>query len=501
MIKKKKMKVLFIYTTPFKTTGLPIGMGSLCSVLKNCGHDVKILDTSFYDFKKNSYDDKIREERNMSKAVVNEKDIFVEKTDFYRNLGDIINKYEPDLVCFSLTESLFSIAVEIADYIKEQFGDILIVAGGVLPTVSPEVVISAKSIDIICVGEGEVPLCDLCNKLMEEKEIKNISGLWVKQCGEIFKNKPNKLVDLDTLPHPCFDEFDEKLFYKPMQGKLYKMVFISTDRGCPFQCTFCASPVLKRIFKENNCGRYYRKQSIDRVIEQIHFQINKYNPEFIYFSSETFLGISDDDFNVFIEEYSKIKIPFWFQTRFETITKERIERLKNVGMLWLTIGIESGNEDFRKNILKKTFSNKIIIEKTKILADCDIGASLNNIIGFPFENRELIFDTINLNCKLWDINNKIESNVFLFTPYRGCQLRDVCVKENLMREDTIVGITMIGSDTILNFPDSFKKELKGLLKTFNLYVKLPNKYRPQILIAEQDNAEGKEMFAELSKLL
>ena len=71
MIKKKKMKVLFIYTTPFKKTGLSIGVASLCSVLKNSGHQVKIFDTAFYDFKKEDYDDKIRAERNMSKNVVN----------------------------------------------------------------------------------------------------------------------------------------------------------------------------------------------------------------------------------------------------------------------------------------------------------------------------------------------------------------------------------------------------------------------------------------------
>ena len=286
-----------------------------------------------------------------------------------------------------------------------------------------------------------------------------------------------------------------------MQGRLYKMMNIATDRGCPFQCSFCAAPTLKKIFDKNSCGKYYRKYSIERVIEQIHYQIEKHNPEFIYFSSETFLGISDKDFNIFVKEYNKIKLPFWFQTRFETVTKERIEKLKDVGMMWLTIGLEHGNEEYRRDILKRRYTNKLVLDKTKILADIGIGASINNIMGFPFENRELIFDTINLNKRLWEINNNLECNIFLFTPYRGCELRDICVKENLINENNIINTTLIDSETILNFSESFKKELKGLLKTFNLYVKLPEEYYPDILIAEKDNEEGIFMFNKLANIL
>jgi anaerobic magnesium-protoporphyrin IX monomethyl ester cyclase len=496
-----KCKVLFIYTTTYKKTGLPIGIGYLCSALKDKGHSVKIFDTAFYDIKKEDYADKIRAERKMSKEVIGEKDFFIEKYNFYDDLNVIIKNYKPDIICFSLIESFFSVVVQISNYIKQNFGDILIVAGGVLPTLSPEIVINEKSIDVICIGEGEIPLSNLCEKLMEGSEIDDIDGLWVKRNGDIIKNKPNYLIDLDSIPHPCFEEFDEKLFYKPMQGKLYKMVNISTDRGCPFQCSFCAAPTLKRIFRQNNCGKYYRKQSIDRVIDQINFQIKKHDPGFIYFSSETFLGINDIEFDRFIKEYDSIKLPFWFQTRFETITLDRIKRLKDVGMLWLTIGLEHGNEEFRYDILKRKYSNQLVIEKAQILADCGIGASINNVIGFPFETRELIFDTINLNKILWNNNNNIECNIFLFTPYRGCQLRDVCVKENFIEESNIVDTTQIGTDSILNFPDLFKKELKGLLKTFNLYVKLPCKYYPDILIAEKDDEEGSYMFNKLVNIL
>ena len=97
-------------------------------------------------------------------------------------------------------------------------------------------------------------------------------------------------------------------------------------------------------------------------------------------------------------------------------------------------------------------------------------------MGFPSENRSLIFDTINLNKQLWEINSKMEFNIFLFAPFRGCELYDLCLEEGLLSTGSITNKTDMAMESVLDFPDSFKKELRELLKTFNLYVKLPEEY-------------------------
>jgi radical SAM superfamily enzyme YgiQ (UPF0313 family) len=366
---------------------------------------------------------------------------------------------------------------------------------------SPEIVIREKSIDIVCVGEGEIPFLELCNRIVEKKEITDVPGLWFKEKGEIIKNKPCQLHDLNSLPHPSFNHFDEALFYKPMQGRLFKMVNIATSRGCPYQCTYCAAPKLKEIFRNNSCGRYYRKIDMNRAIEQIHFQIENHKPEFIYFSSETFLSMTDEEFKIFVNEYDKIKLPFWFQTRFETITEERMKKLKEVGMYWLTIGLEHGNEEFRATVLKRKYSNAVAIKKTKILSKLGIGASVNNMMGFPSENRSLIFDTISLNKQLWEINSKMEFNIFLFAPFRGCELYDLCLEKGLLKNGSITNKTDMALESVLDFHDAYKKELRGLLKTFNLYVKLPQEFYPKIKLAEKEDEEGRATFEKLGNLL
>lgn len=500
-MKKEGLKVLLIYATLYKKTGLPIGVASICSVLQEHGHKVKIFDTAFYDLSGGEYAAKVRAERKMSKEVTNEDEYFPRKSNVFADLADVVKKYEPDMIGISLLESTYAMGLKLTNYIKNNLGDIKIVAGGVFPTISPEIVIHEKSVDIVCVGEGEIPFLELCERTADGKKVTNIQGLWIKEKGEIVKNKPCQLHDLNSLPHPCFSGFDEALFYKPMQGRLYKMVNIATSRGCPYQCSYCAAPKLEEIFRGNSCGRYYRKIDMERIIEQIHFQIENHKPEFIYFSSETFLSMTDKEFAIFIAEYNKIRLPFWFQTRFETITKERMKKLKDVGIYWLTIGLEHGNEEFRAKVLKRKYSNAMAIEKTKILSELGIGASINNMMGFPSETRALIFDTISLNNQLWKINNKMEFNIFLFVPFRGCELYDLCLQKGLLKEGSITNKTDMAKESVLDFPDFLKRELNGLLKTFNLYVRLPEEYYPQIRIAEKDDAEGKLMFEKLGNLL
>lgn len=497
-----KGKILLIYPAFFKLAGLPLGIASLSAVLKKNGYEVRVFDTTFYDLEGQREWDKERADRLMSKRVANENEHWRTKTtDIKDDLIGLIREFEPKMVGITLTEPTYELSLMLTRLIKQTFPNVIVVGGGVLPTLSPEMVIQEKSIDAICLGEGENSLLELCDKISTGGDFRHIEGLWVKDGEEIHKNKPGKLPDLNALPHPDFSVFPEALFYKPMQGKIYKMANIETSRGCPFNCTFCSSPRLKEFSIKNGCGSYYRNMKMEKIIDQIRYQINKHSPEFVYFSSETFLAMSPEEFDLFIKEYGKIKMPFWFQTRFETITEERIKALKDVGMFWMTMGVEHGNEEFRKKVLKRTYSNEAVIRGITILAQCGVGASLNNMMGFPLENRELIFDTIRLNKKLFEINDKLEFNVFMFVPFGGCELYDFCKKEGFLPDRAYSTGSGLSDESTLNFPKEYKEELKGLMKTFNLYIRLPESYWPQIKIAERSDGEGAAMFQKLSQLV
>jgi len=494
-------RVLLLYPTPYKVTGLPVGLATLSAVLKQNGYEVKIFDTAFYPSEKELDQNHARADLLISKEIVNEKETLVDNVSrMEEDLFKLTKDFYPLFIGVSILEPTYYIALSMTRFIKKNFPAIKIIAGGVFPTLSPDIVFEEESIDVVCVGEGEKSIVEMAKNVANGKDLDDIRGLWIKSGNETIKNPPAQMNDIEKIPHPDYESFAPRLLLKPMQGRIYKMINIESSRGCPYICTYCGAPKLRKYYKDNSCGNYFRTMSVERVIEQINYQVEQYKPEFIYFSSESFLSMNDADFDKFVKEYAKVNLPFWFQTRIETISEDKIRKLKEVGLFWLTIGLEHGNEDFRKKVLRRNYKNDALFEGVEILKKFDLGASLNNIMGFPDETRELIFDTIAINKKLYDVNKKMESNIFMFTPYQGCELYDICKSKGLINYQ-FLDSDPVDSESCLNFDRKWKDELKGLFRTFNLYVKLPEKYYTEIKIAEQFSEEGNKKLRELKEFI
>ena len=86
-----------------------------------------------------------------------------------------------------------------------------------------------------------------------------------------------------------------------------------------------------------------------------------------YRCADTFLAWTDAEFQEFCKMYSKIKLPFWCQTRIETIEEDKFSMLKDIGLDRITFGLEHGNEDFRRDVVKREYSNEDAIAKMKIV--------------------------------------------------------------------------------------------------------------------------------------
>ncbi|MBF0512643.1 MAG: B12-binding domain-containing radical SAM protein [Desulfovibrionaceae bacterium] len=494
-------RVLFLYPTQYRVTGLPAGLGSLIASVRRDGVEARVFDTAFYPPPGEQNQNVIRARKGMSKAVANENILADNTGDMIEDLLAAVRGFKPQIAALSLLEPTFGTGVALAEAIKRSHPEIFIVAGGVFPTLSPELTIKEPSLDAICLGEGEEPLRLLVDNIVRRGDPGEVPGMWIKRAGGVVRSEPAPLHDLAALPHPDYTLFDPRLMLKPMQGRLYRMVNIVTSRGCPFQCTYCAAPRLRSFFKQSGSGVYFRNLSMQRVIEQLQHQIAVHDPEFIYFSSETFLAMDDADFDAFVAAYREIRLPFWIQTRFETVEKKRLQALKDVGLYWLTLGLEHGNPEFRREILRRNYSTRQAVEAAEILRDLNMGASLNNIIGFPGESREQIMETIAVNKTLHEIHPSLESNVFIFTPYRGTELFDRCRAMGLVDEDSHLEWSPAADDTALAYPQEWKAALRGLARTFNLYVKLPQSRYPEIALAESPTAEGQAMFAALQEEL
>jgi radical SAM superfamily enzyme YgiQ (UPF0313 family) len=293
---------------------------------------------------------------------------------------------------------------------------------------------------------------------------------------------------------PDYSLFETKRLYSPMQGKMYKMLPIDFDRGCPYSCNFCASPAYREWYRKENSQMYFRKKSLSRIIEEMIYLKEKYKPEYLYFNSDTFFTLSDDIFNKLLFSIQEnINLPFWCQTRVETITEDRIKMLKDSGCDRLTVGLEHGNEEFRKKVIGKSFTNKQFIKATEIINKLGLPLSLNNMIGFPYETRDLIFDTIELNRQV-----KADSiSAFIFYPYVGTRLYELCREDDLIDQNT-KDSSLLQNSVIKNSNIS-QEQLNRLLKTFCLYARFPKERWADIGKVEKEENGSEAIFEGLSR--
>ncbi len=330
--------------------------------------------------------------------------------------------------------------------------------------------------------------------LLEKVCLDNIKGVWVKkEDGSIVKNKRGPLFDFKSVI-PDFSLFEDARFYRPMGGKFFKSTPVESYRGCPYTCAYCNSPMQNTLAKESGLGSYNRRVPFDDFQNYLRAVVEQVNPNYLMFVDDSFLARPKIEIDMFCEIYEEFKIPFWFNTRPENVSQENLKMLKDVNCHRMSFGLECGNEEFRAKKLLRTLKNKKLLEKFEIIANGGIPFSLNNIIGFPEETRELIFETIELNRQ---ISAYDALTVSCFVPYHGTVLRDVAVEKGYIKDDLIVCDLHHSS---LNMPQLPVQELNGLLKTFPLYVHFDKLQWPDIKRAENDDDDGLRIFKELSEV-
>ncbi|KJR43928.1 Fe-S oxidoreductase [Candidatus Magnetoovum chiemensis] len=487
------MKILFLYPNISMSSMVPLGIASMSAYLKSRGMETDVFDTTFYDTGKNA---------NVNKMNIGQ----VEKFDFgergiRKKEGDIINDFrekvinsKPNLIAVSMVEDAFFLGITLLKSIQDLH--IPNIVGGVFPTFAPYKVLSQDVVDMICIGEGEESLYKLCKSIQNGGLNSRIPSIWHKNKGDVVKTTLENLIKLDDLPTPDYDLFPEELLYRPMQGKVRKTVGIETQRGCPFTCAFCNSPSQKKLYQEIN-SHFYRRKSVSAIKRDLKALIDKHCPEFIYWIADTFMAMQESEWLEFHKMYMEYRLPFWMNTRPETITKERIRQLEEMNCLRCNIGIEHGNYDFRKNVIKRRLTDDKIIEAFKAFEGSSITIVANTIIGYPGETEELIRSSIEFNRQIAKYIDSITVNIF--TPYHGTPLRERAIELGYLSDDVIVKEETTAR-SLLNMPHLSNETLKGLLRTFPLYVKLPKSYYPDIARCEKLDEEGDNLYKELLEL-
>ncbi len=318
-------------------------------------------------------------------AVLEENGINVEIMDCaatdidYAGIEDRVKKSDPFLVGITSTTPLISEALRSAETVK-RVSDAYTVLGGPHATfMHGEILRENASIDYIVKGEGEYTFLDLYQTLRSGSDPGTVEGIVYRLEDEIVENRDRRPVDdLDSLPYPARHLLPRDT-YRIFDSSM-PVTTVICSRGCPMQCSFCASSALH--------GKKVRKRSPKNVASEI-----QHIEESLGISA---IGFMDDTFTLYprwVEEFCsevidrKMEIGWGCTARADRIDRDLMELMKEAGCHTIFIGVESGDQDILDTVQKGTRLDQI---KSVFGTAHDLGMRTiaSMAIGLPGETRE-----------------------------------------------------------------------------------------------------------------
>jgi len=246
--------------------------------------------------------------------------------------------------------------LRVCKYIKEIEPGTHIILGGHHASGSADSLIKLDFIDSVFIGDSERTIVDFINDI-KKKEPKE-------------KYIPKSYDELDFLSYP----------EREIVSKVERIV---TSRGCPFSCTFCTTPMMRRLAKEPT----YRERSPKNVVDEIEYLVNN-GAKRIVFNDDIFCLSSTKSHNRILEIAEgiikrNITVSYKVQLRVDSITdkdKNLIGRLRESGLREVFLGIESGSENMLDSF-KKNVSLEANLTAIKLYDDFGIKVNAGNILA------------------------------------------------------------------------------------------------------------------------
>lgn len=328
-----------------------------------------------------------------------------------------MRSFSPDIVGISVVSHNYGRAVEYAGLVKKFNVPVLI--GGVHITALPATL--SSSMDVGCLGEGEVTIVDLMRIFMESHafpldKLSSIPGIIYRDAsGALIQTKPRDPVhNLDSLPPPDRDAL----------GMFSPHTYMFTSRGCPYRCCFCAS---SRFW---NRVRFF---SAERVVDEIETVVTKYGAKFISFYDDLFVADKARLFKIaeLMEKNGKFRgIKFSCSLRATSVTPEIVQCLKRMGVVSVGMGLESGNQRILTWLKGSGISVSANYQAVKILREHGIMPNASFVIGSPDETEAEVMDTL----RFIKSSGLALFDVYPLTPFPGTPVWELAKRRGLVSE-------------------------------------------------------------------
>jgi len=357
----------------------------------------------------------------------------------YEETAKTISELNPEMTNFvvygqqpSASTQLMTSVEESCKFIKNLEPERKIILTGLHPSALPERTLREDSCDFVGQGEGFYTLLGL----LENRDPKNIPGLWWKRDNQVFNNPRAKNVEnlseelkdvaWDLLPMDkykahnwqCLDNLESRPKYASL----------STSLGCPFKCNFCS---IHATFGERKV-RYWDPKwvgdQITTLAEDHGVEIFKIIDETFILNPKHYLGVAEELTKKGFGE----DINMWAYARVDTTKEDHLDKLRKAGLKWICYGFESGNDAILREAHKGKFTREDMLDISKKTKEHGINIIANYMFGFPGDTQESMQETLDLakeqNCEF--------ANFYCAIAWPGSDLYNEALEKNIPLPET-----------------------------------------------------------------
>lgn len=352
------MKVLFLGIGSEQ-----LGISLLAAMVKEAGHEIDLAFTA------SLFHDRFNLEIPWLNKFFDETETLVQ---------EIIEK-NPDVIAFGALTATFQWSIDIIKRVKKVKPQVKTIFGGVHTSAVPEVCLSYNEVDYAVVGEGELAIVDILKDIEAGGLGKPINNTqFIDKNGQLIKGKQVGFhQDLDEFPYP------EKSIWEPYSNLRHNYLILAS-RGCPYQCTFCFNNFFARLPEEGK-GKYVRHRSVEHVIGELKWAKERYQIKSVDFQDDVFT-VDKKWLLEFCEAYKKeINLPFNILVHAKYFDEEIAKALKDAGCHWIQMGIQSMDEEFKTNVLKRREKSDKIIIALELMRKYGLKVKVDQMLALPDE--------------------------------------------------------------------------------------------------------------------
>ena len=311
-----------------------------------------------------------------------------------------VRAFQPDLIGVScLFDFSLKYFLHLLSRLKAET-DALVVTGGVIVTYEWKNLLAQGLTDFCIRGEGENKLNYLLDQVCGvSQQTPAVNGIYYRTEGQCHESLgPADIVNFDTnliasyklVPIHRYARYGSlNPFSRQSSGASFAAIQFS--RGCRAQCTFCSVRSLM--------GKGVRTRSAEKVIEEMAYLIREHDvrhfewlDDDLLFDSAEFKHI----LNAIIEQKWAIKWSANNGIIAASINDDVVQLMEASGCIGFKIGIESGNKEMLKKILKPSRHRHFFRAEQALRNSQHIFVGGNYIVGLPEESFFMIMDSFRL---------------------------------------------------------------------------------------------------------